>query len=525
MSFLQNNYTLQNGKYRIEKVLGQGGFGITYLAKQVVQIEGPLGKINAEIDVAIKEFFIKDMCCRDEGASQVTIPSTGSAGTVERFRQKFIKEAHNISKLDHPNIIKVLEVFEENGTAYYVMEYINGGSLSSLIANGGQLSEAATLLYTRKIADALKYIHSVNMNHLDIKPANVLVRNNGDIVLIDFGLSKNYDVSGEQTTSTPVGVSVGYAPIEQSRIEGLGMFSPETDIYALGATMFKMLTGQTPPEASVVFDEGLPALPSDVSESISIAITKAMEPRRKDRYHSIDELLLQLNANTASSTSQDTPPEPQPVQNITPSNGTDIQRRDTLNPEEIPLFIKDEENEATRIISIDMVKASTISNADEAVDLGLSVKWCSHNLGATSPEEFGSFYEWKIDGHVNWSGCANNISGSELDIVSLTLGKKWRTPTREEIKELIDKCRWTWIEFNGVWGCKITGRTGKSIFLPASGKPYVSMIYRQNEYGYYWSASKGYKYGTADYLYFFNEDYDIQSESISNQRCIRPICG
>ena len=468
------------------------------------------------------------MCCRDENSSLVTIPSTGSASTIERFRQKFIKEAHNISRLNHPNIIKVLEVFEENGTAYYVMEYINGGSLSSLIANRGQLSETETLLYTRKIADALRYIHSMNMNHLDIKPANVLVRNNGDIVLIDFGLSKNYDVSGEQTTSTPIGVSVGYAPIEQSRVEGLGMFSPETDIYALGATMFKMLTGQTPPEASIIFDDGLPPLPANTSENISIAITKAMEPRRKDRYHSVDELLSHLNS---LSTHQESVPSSivQPIESLSSTSEDTIPVNNTITPIDEdnikqPQFIKNEENEATRIISIDMVRASSICNSEEAVDLGLSVKWCSHNLGATKPDDYGSFYEWKIDGHVNWSECANNISGSELDIVSQTMGKKWRTPTREEVKELIDKCRWTWIEYNGVWGCKITGRTGNSIFLPASGKPYVSMIYRQNEYGYYWTATKGYKYGNADYLYFFNADFDLQSESTSNQRCIRPVC-
>ena len=523
MSFLQNNYTLQNGKYRIEKVLGQGGFGITYLAKQVVQIEGPLGKINAEIDVAIKEFFIKDMCCRDENSSWVTIPSTGNASTIERFRQKFIKEAHNISRLNHPNIIKVLEVFEENGTAYYVMEYINGGSLSSLIANRGQLSEATTLLYTKRIADALKYIHSVNMNHLDIKPANVLVRNNGDIVLIDFGLSKNYDASGEQTTSTPVGVSVGYAPIEQSRIEGLGVFSPETDIYALGATMFKMLTGQTPPEASVVFDDGLPDLPANVSENLSIAITKAMEPRRKDRFHSIDELLLQLNANTTLPALQDSYIKQQHIQVPTHPNNANTGIPATSNHEEAPLFIKNEENEATRIISVDMVKASTISNADEAVDLGLSVKWCSHNLGATKPEDFGSFYEWN-NGEPIKGVFKQDIAGTDLDIATQLLGSKWRMPTKQHFKELIDKCRWTWTEYKGVKGCKITGCTGKSIFLPASGKLIGKIQYLPNKYGYYWSASKAQNINTAYYLFFNEEDYDISNEIISSMRTIRPIC-
>lgn len=295
MKQLCNNDILCNGKYKIERVLGQGGFGITYLAKQKVSVAGALGTIDAEIEVTIKEFFMKELCNRDETSSMVTVPSTGSAELVEKFRQKFIKEAKNISKLTHPHIIKVLDVFEENGTAYYVMEYIDGGSLSDLIEKKGSLSEDETLKYTRQIASALQYIHAHNMNHLDVKPGNVLLRQNGDVVLIDFGMSKNYDMAGEQTTSSPIGVSVGYAPIEQSRVGGLEMFSPETDIYSLGATMFKMLTGQTPPEATAVFDEGLPELPSWVSEKTKQIIKTSMQPRKQERYQNIGDFIKMLD--------------------------------------------------------------------------------------------------------------------------------------------------------------------------------------------------------------------------------------
>ena len=295
MRQLGNNALLLNGKYKIERVLGQGGFGITYLAKQKVSVAGALGTIDAEIEVTIKEFFMKELCNRDEASSMVTVPSTGSADLVEKFRQKFIKEAKNISKLTHPHIIKVLDVFEENGTAYYVMEYIDGGSLSDLIEKKGSLSEDETLKYTRQIASALQYIHAHNMNHLDVKPGNVLLRQNGDVVLIDFGMSKNYDMAGEQTTSSPIGVSVGYAPIEQSRVGGLEMFSPETDIYSLGATMFKMLTGQTPPEATAVFDEGLPVLPSWVSEKTKQIIKTSMQPRKQERYQNIGDFIKMLD--------------------------------------------------------------------------------------------------------------------------------------------------------------------------------------------------------------------------------------
>ena len=130
---LQQGTLLQGGKYQIKKVLGQGGFGITYLATQKISVEGPIGQIEIEINLAIKEFFMKDICNREEGTHAVTVPSLGSKELAERFKQKFIKEARHISILNHPNIIKVVDVFEENGTAYYVMEYHDNGSLNSII--------------------------------------------------------------------------------------------------------------------------------------------------------------------------------------------------------------------------------------------------------------------------------------------------------------------------------------------------------------------------------------------------------
>ncbi|MBQ7683609.1 MAG: protein kinase, partial [Bacteroidaceae bacterium] len=113
---LQSGSLLQEGKYRIVRVLGQGGFGITYLAEQVA-----LGR-----QVAIKEFFMKEMCGRDAETSHVTLGTGAGRETVQRFREKFLKEARNIASLDHPGIVRIYDVFEENGTAYYVMEYLRG---------------------------------------------------------------------------------------------------------------------------------------------------------------------------------------------------------------------------------------------------------------------------------------------------------------------------------------------------------------------------------------------------------------
>ena len=281
---LHSNFFLQGGKYKIEKILGQGGFGITYLGTQVA--------LNRK--VAIKEFFMKEYCERNSNTSHVSLGTSGSREIVERFRAKFIKEAQIIAKLNHPHIIRIHDIFEENGTAYYVMEYWNNGSLAEYVKSRGRLNETEALHYIRQIADALGYIHNHNMNHLDVKPGNILLDENKDAVLIDFGLSKQYDQEGNQTSTTPVGISHGYAPLEQYKKGGVGTFSPTTDIYSLGATLYKLLTGQTPPDANDVMDEGLPALPASVSSATVAAIEKAMQSSRKNRPQSVKEFLEML---------------------------------------------------------------------------------------------------------------------------------------------------------------------------------------------------------------------------------------
>ena len=216
---------MKHGEYRIERELGHGGFGVTYSAVQV--------GLNRR--VAIKEFFMSEYCNRDAETSHVTVPSEGSKELVARFRNKFIKEAQNIASLKHSHIISIYDVFEDKGTAYYVMEYLDHGSLADLVKRQGRLPEADALRYTRQIADALRYIHARKMNHLDVKPGNILIDENNAAVLIDFGLSKRYDDEGNQTSTTPVGISPGYAPLEQYKKGGVGTFSPATDIYSLGA--------------------------------------------------------------------------------------------------------------------------------------------------------------------------------------------------------------------------------------------------------------------------------------------------
>ena len=283
---LQTGTLLHQGEYRILSVLGQGGFGITYLGLQQ----------GLERRVAIKEFFMKDLCNRNEEDSQVSVLSEGARQQVDRFRQKFLKEAKTLAALDNPHIIRIHNVFEENGTAYYVMEYIEDGSLKDLVNARGSLPEAEALGYIRQLADALNYLHRQKILHLDLKPANILLKGGQTAVLIDFGISKRYDEDGSQTSSTPAGISRGYAPLEQYNAGGVSRFQPCTDIYSLGATLYTLLTGEVPPAATDVNNDGLPALPSHISTSTARAIEKAMSPRPKDRPQSVEEFMKLLQS-------------------------------------------------------------------------------------------------------------------------------------------------------------------------------------------------------------------------------------
>ena len=273
-------------------MLGSGGFGITYLGTQT----------GLERNIVIKEFFMTDYCLRDEYSNLITVPTVSNVEFVERFKDKFLKEARHIAQLKHPNIVNIIDVFEENGTAYYVMDFIEGGSLVEKVQREGSLPENVAKRYILQIADALNYIHQRYMNHLDVKPGNIMLSRNDNAILIDFGLSKQYDSqTGHQTSTTPVGISHGYAPMEQYKEGGVSEFSPETDIYSLGATLYYLLTGARPPVSQEINEDGLPLdqlKAKNISWPTISAIINAMKPRRKERTHDINTFIAELNAGT-----------------------------------------------------------------------------------------------------------------------------------------------------------------------------------------------------------------------------------
>lgn len=287
--------------YRIERVLGQGSFGITYVAN--VRLKGRLGAIESAAMVAIKEFLLRDVSSRNG----LRVFSVSDSTLCSDYRRDFLREAQNLSRLDNDHIVKVLETIEENDTVYYVMEYLSGGNLDQHILSHGKLSCREALDIAIQIGEALKCMHAQHMLHLDLKPLNVMRGEDGHIVLIDFGLSKCFGADGQPESSTRIGQgTTGYAPIEQHSFNKADGFMPTLDIYALGATLFKMLTGSVPPEASVVLNEGLPVdelSSAGVPPAVIALVERAMQPLRRMRHQTVDEFVDEAQRLLASAPS------------------------------------------------------------------------------------------------------------------------------------------------------------------------------------------------------------------------------
>jgi serine/threonine protein kinase len=293
MQHLQPGTTLQGGKYRIEQVLGQGGFGITYLATQV----------SSNRQVAIKELFIggSGQAINDRRGDQVVVTNSANQQSFNQQKAKFKKEALRLANLNHPNLVKVHEFFEENGTAYYVMDFIDGESLRTKINREGKLSESLVLKYINQILPALDAAHKQSIWHLDIKPENIMVDRYGHAYMIDFGASKHVERTGTLTTSLALAYTPGYCATELTDLlneseegfaEAMREIGPWTDIYSVGATMYNLLTDNIPPSSKRIERNGRNAFTfsSDVSSSTKDLIIWMMKPNREERPQSINEI-------------------------------------------------------------------------------------------------------------------------------------------------------------------------------------------------------------------------------------------
>lgn len=490
---LRRGTYLKRGEYTILSKLGRGGFGITYLAIQA----------RSNMQVCVKEFFPEEFYYRRVNSNDLILSRPDAANRMERFKRKFINEARIISRMRHPNIVHIYDTFEENNTVYYVMEYIDGMSLADAITRYGAMSEDHSRYYISQVAGALHHVHQNHILHLDVKPGNIMLRRSDNrAILIDFGISKGYDDDGNPLSSTYSAVSHGFAPYEQYTSGAMRVFSPQTDIYALGATLYNMLTGKVPPQALELIDSELPALPSNLSNSTRRVVAAAMRFRREERPHSIEEFLTILQSGMV----EDNPPRtPRPPQHVSDSSGSDDSANGGKQPVKIWLLA------ILSIVGIALILAvplsrvirdsyyqdTTTNKTHGEVDLGLSVNWATCNVGADYPWSSGDCYAWgEIYTKNNYSDKTysgpniNNISGtSNYDVAREQWGGNWRMPTREEINELVQLCKWE-LGFNkGVYGYYVTGPSGRSIFLPFAGGYAGNVRAKEGEFGGYWSGN------------------------------------
>lgn len=312
MQQLNVGATLQGGKYIIKRRLNDGGFGIVYLADNVFDHR----------EIAIKEFFPKLYCNRREDGMVEII-----GRDMMKVKWKFISEAQKIMQLNHARIVKVSDIFEENGTAYYVMDYIIGNSLSNILKERN-LSLEESVDFILKIADALAHIHSHRMLHLDIKPANIMVDSSTrEPVIIDFGVSKSYDEKGEANTTIVNLASEGYAPLEQLSGD-LDSFSPQTDIYSLGALFYKMLTGFNAKYPTPQMTDHL-EFGNEIPDKIIAIVKKSMAYYKKDRYANVADFVNALSLCERKDISSDG----KPIINYFRVNKTQIGLKELLTVE------------------------------------------------------------------------------------------------------------------------------------------------------------------------------------------------
>lgn len=360
---LPNGYLLQKGKYKLKQVIGQGGFGITYKGIWHTEVKGSLGAMRTVVPVCIKEYFFKDYCVRDAYSFRVKVHSDTGKLLFDKFKEKLIKEAKILSEVHHPYIVNVLEVFEENNTAYIAMEYIAGNSLKDKLAKEGMLPEAEVLRYIHQIGEALQFVHQKNILHLDIKPSNILIDKDNNARLIDFGVSKRYDVGEQETSTTMLTLSKGFASIEQYDNEGIQSFSPCPDIYSLGATMYNLLTGKIPTESILRATRPL-ARPRElnpaISEQTEQVILKAMEIIPANRYQSVEEMMNALG-------------------------GSDYKKLDVSTPQDLSASEGDEETTLLYSSSPKDDQEETLLNAtDEELVQKVKEKKSSHSMVAVT---------------------------------------------------------------------------------------------------------------------------------------------
>jgi serine/threonine protein kinase len=294
--------TLLLNRYAVERVIGQGGFGITYLAQDIV----------LNVPVAVKEYLPRQLATRAEGATHVSVFSGEAREHFHFGLKKFLEEARSVARFaNHPNIVSARDYFEANGTAYMVMEYIEGVTFKQFLdQKGGRIPFDLAKRIMLPVMDALGQVHNAGLLHRDISPDNIYLTADGQVKLLDFGAARQQ--AGEHSRSLSVILKAGYAPEEQYRSRGRQ--GAWTDVYAVAATLYRAITGLTPPEALDRKEEDTLQPPSRlgtvISPSEEQALLKALAVSAPHRFQSMREFQEALQTGIVLTSSI---PQPYPA--------------------------------------------------------------------------------------------------------------------------------------------------------------------------------------------------------------------
>ena len=276
--------TIINEKYLIGKAIGEGGFGITYLAWD----------ITCGAKVAIKEYFPSGYVNRVPKSNNVIINSKQNQAASNRGLKRFIDEARNLAKIKNlSGIVSVRDFFSANGTAYIVMEFLDGISLKKYMQRKGKVTMDEILSILRPVMDSLVQVHETGLIHRDISPDNIIITKHSEVKLIDFGAAKQSNLDGK---SLSIVLKQGFAPEEQYRTHGEQ--GPWTDVYALGVTIYYCITGQLPPESIQRMYKDTIIRPSElgavISPSQEAALMKSLAVFAKSRYRDVSQMIAGL---------------------------------------------------------------------------------------------------------------------------------------------------------------------------------------------------------------------------------------
>ena len=366
------------GRYTIEGVLGQGGFGITYLGMDELH----------EKPVAIKEFFPQGIVTRNiEYQDTVTVTFVGEKDNYEKGKERFLKEARTMAKFSKDKgIVKALDFFEINNTAYIVMEYLEGVTLKQYLRENKRIDAEDLVELLVPLIESLDEIHSQGLIHRDISPDNIMVLPDGRIKLMDFGAARDYTEFGEKSLS--IVLKPGYAPPEQYQTHGVQ--GPWTDIYALCATMYKCITGENPPDAiDRLVDDHLKKISAfgiSVSPQIEKAIIKGMSVAANDRYQNVGDFCEDLYGGYEERSVSGAEENQSQVE--TESAEQSVEAKTDMLKDEVPqgkYSTTEAVQESEKLISKELSENAGLTSEENEAEAGIESE--TNNLGNKVPEQ------------------------------------------------------------------------------------------------------------------------------------------